>query len=62
MFSMGVLTPVGPQKWVRCSGVVMHSKTSARGASQSAYIGQLSEAVDSLRSWLLLLGCEGVCC
>lgn len=33
MFSTGVLTPVGPQKWVRCSAVVMHSKTSSLGAS-----------------------------
>ena len=29
MFSTGVVVPVGPQKWVRCSGLVMQSKSSS---------------------------------
>src|SRR3954467_9127706 len=32
IFSSGALTPVGPQKWVRCSGSTMQLKTSCRGA------------------------------
>ncbi len=35
MRSSGVLTPVGPQKWVRCSASVMQAKTSSRGASKT---------------------------
>src|SRR5260370_31423625 len=31
----GVLTPIGPQKWVRCSGSIMHRNTSSRGASNT---------------------------
>src|SRR3954453_9043533 len=30
--SSGALTPVGPQKWVRCSGSTMQLNTSCRGA------------------------------
>lgn len=30
----GVGTPMGPQKWVECSGSIMHLKTSRRGASK----------------------------
>ena len=32
--SSGVLTPIGPQKWVKCEGVVMHSKTTSGRASK----------------------------
>src|SRR5580704_1791965 len=35
MFCNGVLTPIGPQKWVRCSGSTMHRNTSSRGASNT---------------------------
>src|SRR3954468_20819602 len=31
----GALVPIGPQKWVRCSGSTMQLKTSRRGASNS---------------------------
>src|SRR3954464_15004468 len=30
--SSGALVPIGPQKWVRCSGSTMQLKTSCRGA------------------------------
>src|SRR4051812_39039746 len=33
--SSGALTPIGPQKWVRCSGSTRQSKTSCRGASKT---------------------------
>src|SRR3954465_6514162 len=33
--SSGALTPIGPQKWVRCSGSVMQLNTSCRGASKT---------------------------
>src|ERR1700710_1813688 len=33
--SSGALTPVGPQKWVSCSGSTMQSKTNCRGASKT---------------------------
>src|SRR6478609_3046022 len=33
--SSGVWVPVGPQKWVRCSGSVMQRNTSSRGASKT---------------------------
>src|ERR1700710_101708 len=33
--SSGALTPVGPQKWVSCSGSTMQSKSSCRGASKT---------------------------
>src|SRR3954452_23247462 len=35
IWSSGALTPIGPQKWVRCSGSTMQSKTSCRGASKT---------------------------
>ncbi len=35
MVSSGVVTPAGPQKWVRCSGSIMHRKTSSLGASKT---------------------------
>src|SRR6185437_2911160 len=35
MRSIGALVPTGPQKWVRCSGVIMQRKTSSRGASKT---------------------------
>src|SRR3954468_816978 len=31
----GALVPIGPQKWVRCSGSTMQLKTSCRGASNT---------------------------
>src|SRR4051812_8116773 len=34
IWSSGALVPIGPQKWVRCSGSVMQLKTSSRGASK----------------------------
>src|SRR3954451_12777222 len=33
--SSGALVPVGPQKWVRCSGSTRQLKTSCRGASKT---------------------------
>src|SRR3954454_21709064 len=33
--SSGALVPVGPQKWVRCSGSTRQRKTSSRGASKT---------------------------
>src|SRR3954469_3259269 len=33
--SRGALVPVGPQKWVRCSGSTRQLKTSCRGASKT---------------------------
>src|SRR3954454_18840048 len=33
--SSGALVPIGPQKWVRCSGSTMQLKTSCRGASKT---------------------------
>src|SRR3954466_10686127 len=33
--SSGALTPIGPQKWVRCSGSTMQLNTSCRGASKT---------------------------
>src|SRR3954469_2391863 len=33
--SRGALVPIGPQKWVRCSGSTMQLKTSCRGASKT---------------------------
>src|SRR3954464_3537366 len=35
IWSSGALTPVGPQKWVRCSGSIRQLKTSSRGASKT---------------------------
>src|SRR3954454_2171215 len=35
IWSSGALTPIGPQKWVRCSGSTMQLKTSCRGASKT---------------------------
>src|SRR3954470_6318233 len=35
IWSSGALVPVGPQKWVRCSGSIMQLKTSCRGASKT---------------------------
>src|SRR3954447_23671713 len=35
IWSSGALTPIGPQKWVRCSGSTRQSKTSCRGASKT---------------------------
>src|SRR3954471_1033360 len=35
IWASGALTPIGPQKWVRCSGSTMQSKTSCRGASKT---------------------------
>src|SRR4051812_33854171 len=35
IWSSGALTPIGPQKWVRCSGSIMQLKTSCRGASKT---------------------------
>src|SRR4051794_14588434 len=35
IWSSGALTPVGPQKWVRCSGAIRQLKTSSRGASKT---------------------------
>src|SRR3954463_7406118 len=35
IWSTGALVPIGPQKWVRCSGSVMQLNTSCRGASKT---------------------------
>src|SRR4051794_11032099 len=35
IWSSGALVPVGPQKWVRCSGSIRQRKTSCRGASKT---------------------------
>src|SRR5512133_3704117 len=35
IWSIGALTPMGPQKWVRCSGSTMQLKTNCRGASKT---------------------------
>src|SRR3954451_15107114 len=35
IWSSGALTPIGPQKWVRCSGWTMQLKTRCRGASKT---------------------------
>src|SRR5215472_3929343 len=35
MCSIGALVPAGPQKWVRCSGVIMQRNTISRGASKT---------------------------
>src|SRR3954466_11539159 len=35
IWSSGALVPIGPQKWVRCSGSTMQLKTKCRGASKT---------------------------
>src|SRR4051812_33585471 len=35
ILSSGALVPIGPQKWVRCSGSTRQLKTSCRGASNT---------------------------
>src|SRR3954447_3991637 len=35
MLSSGGVVPVGPQKWARWTGSVMHRKTRSRGASNT---------------------------
>src|SRR6476469_9983937 len=54
--SSGVLTPAGPQKWVRCSGSSMQRKTSSRGASNTrvirrSWVWVVLVMVASLRWW-----------
>ena len=48
MPSTGVLIPVGPQNCARCSGRVMHRKTTARGASKTRVITSSASSVMGL--------------
>src|SRR6266487_2369590 len=41
MLSRGVLTPAGPQKWVRCSGSIMQRKTSSLGGWKPPPLGEV---------------------
>src|SRR5262249_53553095 len=53
MCSSGALVPAGPQKWVRCSGVIMQRNTSSRGASK--ILVRFSSA--GAARWLVMVRC-----
>src|SRR5690348_6604687 len=43
--SSGALVPIGPQKWVRCSGSTMQLNTSCRGASKTRLTCRTSSGI-----------------
>src|SRR5512132_2288907 len=50
IWSSGALVPIGPQKWVRCSGSIMQLKTSCRGASKTRVTCRTFSVMGCLRS------------
>src|SRR5260370_11567098 len=53
MCSTGALTPAGPQKRVRCSGVIMQRNTRSRGASKT-----LVRFSSAGAAWWLVMVCR----